>query len=512
MIYLCYMKFLKYLSVLILGICCNLSGYSEAPKREFRGVWFTTVYNIDWPTRQGSGREVIKAQQAELDKYLDRFAELRLTTVCFQVRSLADAMYRSSYEPWSASLTGTRGKDPGWDPLAYVVDGCHRRGLECYAWVNPFRWSAGPDYDTEYDRDFKARGMLLNFDKYTVFNPALPQSRSHILNVCREIVSNYAIDGMLFDDYFYPNNIPEDETADDYMLYSQMAVDDQPIGDWRRDNINFLVAEIAEMISQTRPEVRFGIGPAGVAGKDDTSAPHYKVESCPVKATDWQYATIYSDPLAWLEEGSIDFISPQLYWPTTHTTAPFEPLTRWWSDVAHKYERHHYASQSLSSLKKGEKLTGEEVTAQVSLNRKYNKDDAPGSCYFSAKPLFGELGEALEGSVYSYSALPPVVDWKYKLKYGAVKDLNSADGMLSWSEIEPEREGSIVRYAVYAIPRDVKLSRHERKNIPACWLMGVTYSPYYRLPSSVIENQDEWLFAVTVLDGFGREHKAAFSK
>ncbi len=485
---------------------------AQSPKREFRGVWFTTVYNIDWPSTQGTGKEVTKAQQAEIDRYLDRFAELRLTTVCFQVRSLADAMYRSSYEPWSASLTGTRGVDPGWDPLAYVVEGCHRRGMECYAWVNPFRWSAGPDYDTPFDRAFKTDGMLLKYDKYTVFNPALSASHSHILNVCREIVENYDIDGMLFDDYFYPNNIPEDETADDYRLYSQMAIEGQSIGDWRRDNINFLVTEIAEMIARTRPEVRFGIGPAGVAGKADTSAPRHGVTPCPVKAADWQYATIYSDPLAWLAEGSIDFISPQLYWPTTHATAPYEPLTRWWSDVAHRFERHHYASQSLSSLKKGEALTGQEVASQVELNRRFSRNEAPGSCYFSAKPLLGALGDELKQTVYSQKALSPAVDWKYKLKYGPVKDIETDGGSLSWSGVEPARRGSIVKYSVYAMPRETRLSRLERKNIPARWLLGISYTTEFKLPAHIADNQGDWVFAVAVVDGYGHEHKPTFSK
>lgn len=482
---------------------------TETPRHEFRGVWFTTVYGIDWPSRQGKTESAIRAQKAEIDKYLDRFAQLNLTTVCFQVRSLSDALYHSTLEPWSAVVTGERGTAPGWDPLSYVADGCHRRGLECYAWINPFRWSAGPDYDTGLDRRFKEQGMLLSHDKYTVLNPALSSVHAHILNVCREIITGYPVDGILFDDYFYPNNIPEDSTAADYNLYRRQALPGQSIGDWRRDNINFMMAEIADMIARTRPEVRFGIGPAGVAGKQETSAPLHNVDPCPVKASDWQYATIYSDPLAWLEDGTVDFISPQLYWPTTHATAPYEPLTKWWSDIATRFKRHHYASQSLSPLKKGETLAPAEIITQIELNRKYaGEKSVPGSCYFSAKPLLGSLGDALVSGPYSRKALPPAVNWKYKLKYGSVKHLTIDGDTLRWQPVKPARDNSIVRYAVYAIPAEVKLTRNQRKSLPAEWLCGVTYTPSFRLADS----GTGCFYAVTVIDGFGIEHKPAICK
>ncbi|MBR6639404.1 MAG: family 10 glycosylhydrolase, partial [Muribaculaceae bacterium] len=144
----------------------SIEGLSAAnPKREFRSTWFTTVWNLDWPKSSGS-----TAQKAELTTYLDQLKAMNLTSVCFQVRSLCDAMYKSSYEPWSSALTGTRGSNPGWDPLAFVVEECHKRGMECYAWFNPFRWSTGTTYNTSYDQQWRNKGWILTYGSYSVLN------------------------------------------------------------------------------------------------------------------------------------------------------------------------------------------------------------------------------------------------------------------------------------------------------------------------------------------------------
>lgn len=218
-----------------------------------------------------------------------------------------------------------RGVSPGWDPLRFAVDECHKRGLECYAWVNPFRWSSGTDYNKVPDRRWKENGWLLTYGKYTVFNPGMEAVRQHVVEICREIVSGYEIDGLVFDDYFYPNRIPEDSTAADYSLW-QSEAPWMSFGDWRRANVHKTVADVYAMVSDMRPGLRFGISPAGIAGKNHTSAPKWGMEGCSVKGDDWQYSEIYSDPLGWLYQGTIDFISPQIYWPTTHAVAPYEPL------------------------------------------------------------------------------------------------------------------------------------------------------------------------------------------
>ena len=173
--------------------------WATAPKREFRSAWIATVANIDWPSQKGTSTSIITQQKNDLTAMLDRMVELNMTTVCFQVRSMSDALYESSYEPWADQMTGTRGQYPGWDPLAFAVEECHKRGIEIYAWVNPFRWSnkdvSAATWNTSFDQEVKSKGWLLSNGSYTVMNPALPDVRAHIVKVCKEIITKYSVEG-----------------------------------------------------------------------------------------------------------------------------------------------------------------------------------------------------------------------------------------------------------------------------------------------------------------------------
>ena len=175
---------------------------SSGVKREVRSVWMATVWALDWPSSTSS----TTAQKNEMVKYLDVLQKNNFNAIYFQVRTMSDAFYKSSYEPWSSYLTGTRGKDPGWDPLAFVVEECHKRGMECHAWVNPYRFSTGSNWSTAQDQTLKSAGMLLAYTKSdgkttTILNPGLESVRKRIVDVCKEIISNYDVDGLVFDDY-----------------------------------------------------------------------------------------------------------------------------------------------------------------------------------------------------------------------------------------------------------------------------------------------------------------------
>ena len=338
---------------IVVAIMAN-SALALSPKREMRSAWFTTVWGIDWPSIQGATSSAQTKQKAEMIQYLDGFVNTNMNGSCFQVRSMADAMYPSKYAPWSSYLSGTRGKDPGWDPLAYFVEESHKRGLEAYVWLNPYRWSTGSNWTTSFDQEWLNNDMIIagtSNTSYKTFNPALPETRQHIVNVVNEILDNYAIDGILFDDYFYASGgTSENSSAPDYADYVASGTT-MSIGDWRRANVNQMVKDVYDAIQARRPDVRFGISPAGVAGTSSYSK--YGVpspSSYGVRSSDWQYSQIYSDPLAWLKAGTIDFISPQMYWPTTHSTAPYEPLAKWWSYVGNYFGRHFYASQESADL------------------------------------------------------------------------------------------------------------------------------------------------------------------
>ena len=279
-------------------------------KREVRAVWMATVWALDWPTQSGTSTSVQNSQKQEMIRYLDVLKADNFNAVYFQVRSMCDAMYRSSYEPWSSYLVGTRGADPGWDPLAFVVEECHKRGMECHAWVNPYRFSTGSNWNTAQDQELKNKNMLLSHESTVILNPGLPATREHIVKVCREITKNYDIDGIIFDDYFYPDGIPSTSEAGDYTLWKSSGTS-MSFGDWRRDNVNQMVRDVYNMIQEEKPYVKFGISPAGAACTSPSVAAGHGVEPCPV-ASDWQYNGIFSDPVAWLKEGTIDYISPQL--------------------------------------------------------------------------------------------------------------------------------------------------------------------------------------------------------
>lgn len=478
---------------------------SSGVKREVRSVWMATVWALDWPSSTSS----TTAQKNEMVKYLDVLQKNNFNAVYFQVRTMSDAFYKSSYEPWSSYLTGTRGKDPGWDPLAFVVEECHKRGMECHAWVNPYRFSTGSNWSTAQDQALKSAGMLLAYTKSdgkttTILNPGLESVRKRIVDVCKEIISNYDVDGLVFDDYFYPEGIPVTSSAGDYDLWQKSGAS-MKFGDWRRNNVNQMVADVYKMVQQQKPYVRFGISPAGAACTSAAVAAKHGIDRCPV-ASDWQYDGIFSDPVAWLEAGTIDYISPQLYWKTNHKTNPFGPMTKWWSYVAKHFGRHHYASHSISFLNSSN-TTGdwEEIGKQVQFSRDYTENEAPGAVFYSAAYVTGKkqsgFGEWLQVNKFQNKALTPAIDWKKSdLEKVQVSALNKRATVLSWTGVDN------VRYSVYAVPESVNVETLD-SNIPAEYLLGVSYKTTYTMPD---DKKSGYNYAVCVLDRYGNEYEPVY--
>lgn len=478
---------------------------SSGVKREVRSVWMATVWALDWPSSTSS----TTAQKNEMVKYLDVLQKNNFNAVYFQVRTMSDAFYKSSYEPWSSYLTGTRGKDPGWDPLAFVVEECHKRGIECHAWVNPYRFSTGSNWSTSQDQALKSAGMLLAYTKSdgkttTILNPGLESVRKRIVDVCKEIISNYDVDGLVFDDYFYPEGIPVTSSAGDYDLWQESGAS-MTFGDWRRNNVNQMVADVYKMVQQQKPYVRFGISPAGAACTSAAVAAKHGIDRCPV-ASDWQYDGIFSDPVAWLEAGTIDYISPQLYWKTNHKTNPFGPMTKWWSYVAKHFGRHHYASHSISFLNSSN-TTGdwEEIGKQVQFSRDYTENEAPGAVFYSAAYVTGKkqsgFGEWLQVNKFQNKALTPAIDWKKSdLERVQVSALSKRATVLSWAGVDN------VRYSVYAVPESVNVETLD-SNIPAEYLLGVSYKTTYTMPD---DKKSGYNYAVCVLDRYGNEYEPVY--
>ena len=467
------------------------------PKREFRSAWIATVWCLDWPS-QGAGAT---KQKQQMDRLLDSLQVNNFNAVCFQVRSMCDAMYQSSIEPWSSYLTGTRGQDPGFDPLQYVVEGCHKRGMECHAWVNPYRWSTGTDWNTAYDRELKEDGWLLTYGSTIILDPGQQRTIDRIVAVCKEIITNYDVDGILYDDYFYPSGIPADNSAEDYGEW-QASGTSLSFGDWRRDNVNRMVRAVYDMIQETRPEVRYGISPAGVAASSSAVAGQHGVDPCPA-GSDWQYNSIFSDPLAWLEDQSIDYISPQVYWPFGHSTNDYGLITGWWGQIANHFGRQVYISTYIAGLNSSSTAVQyKEPTDEVEFNRTSSVDGNPGTIFYSCKYLYAlnsnTLANHLKNTVYSKPAIPPAMTWKHGYDPGKVQNLERMGDRLQWDPYES------VRYTVYAFPMTMNTTTFTGQ---VEYLLGMTYDSQYDIPE---EYRLGYQFAVCVLDRLGYEWDPAF--
>ena len=483
-------------ALLLSGAMTQAWAYGQ-PKREFRSAWIATVWCLDWPS-QGAGAT---KQKQQMDRLLDSLQVNRFNAVNFQVRSMCDAMYQSSIEPWSSYLTGTRGADPGFDPLQYVVEGCHKRGMECHAWVNPYRWSTGTDWNTAYDRQLKEEGWLLTYGTTIILDPGQQRTIDRIVDVCREIITNYDVDGILYDDYFYPSGIPADATAQDYGEW-QASGTTLSFGDWRRDNVNRMVQAVYDMIQETRPDVRYGISPAGVAASSSAVAGKHGVEPCPT-GSDWQYNGIFSDPLAWYEAQSIDYMSPQVYWPFGHSTNDYGLITEWWGKMAAHFGRQVFISSSISGLTSSSgPVQYKEYADEVEFNRTSSLDDAPGAIFYSCKYLYAlnsnPLGHYLKNTVFTRPALPPAMPWKEGYNPGEVQNLERAGNSLRWDGYDN------VRYSVYAFPITMNASTFTGQ---IDYLLGMTYESAYEIPA---EYQQGYQFAVCVLDRVGNEWDPAF--
>lgn len=473
------------------------------PKREFRSAWVATVWCLDWPETQAWGTNAELKQKQQLDRMLDSLKNNNFNAINFQVRSMCDAMYESSYEPWSSYLTGSRGQVPTWDPLAYAVEACHRRGMECHAWVNPYRYSSNgiDQWDAAgnpQDMALRQSGLLLAAGNYVVLDPARDETVERIVNVCKEIITKYDVDGILYDDYFYPDGITSDSSAGDYQEWLDSNVD-MTLGDWRRANVNRMVREVYNMIQETRPDIRFGISPAGVAG---TSAPNYGLPYCPA-GSDWQYSVIFSDPLAWLNEKTVDYISPQVYWKIG-SSADYSKIVPWWNQVCDYFDRQLFVSNSISGLgHNSTELDHEEYANEVELNRTTSYDDAPGAIFYSCKYLYRtgnseELATYLKRKTFTRPALPPAMPWKPGTDPGMVTNLASEDHVLTWDGFEG------YKYSIYAVPNGVEPGQFAKD---AETLLDVSYTTSYAIPDDA---RYGYYYAVCPMDRMDNEFEPTF--
>ncbi len=480
---------------------------SNTMKHEMRSVWLTTVWGIDWPSSQGTSESVIKAQKAQMTKILDSLAVNNFNAINFQVRTMSDAFYKSSYEPWSSWLTGTRGKDPGWDPLAFVVDECHKRGIECHAWVNPYRfasessaWATGGD-----GTNYVENGWIIDANSGTkILNPGKPEVIDHIVKVLEEIVVNYDIDGMVFDDYYY-NSAPDSGDAADYSAYTS-AGGDMSKADWRRNNVHTFIKGVFDMIQKHKPWVRFGQAPPGTTYRDSKLAAKYDLEPCPV-GYELCYSSQYVDILRLMDEGVIDYISPQVYW-AIGASSDYSKIVPWWGKVAKRFNRHLFVSQTIQYLNtgSGNMKYFSEFKDQIEVNRESSLNGSTGSVFYSQKFVTTKsggqtFGNYLKAKVFQMPAIMPAMSWKSVANPGKVSDL-SFDGVseLKWKHMADTVN---MRYTVYAVPNGVEPSAFAKEHE---YLLGSTFANTFTIPE---DYRSGYYYAVCVYDRYGNEWDAA---
>ncbi|WP_455681173.1 glycoside hydrolase family 10 protein [Streptomyces griseoluteus] len=309
-------------------------------RREMRGVWLATVANRDWPSRPGLPPE---EQRAELIAHLDRAVAGRLNTVIFQVRPTADALWPSPYEPWSEYLTGTQGRDPGWDPLGTAVREAHARGLELHAWFNPYRVANHTD-PGRLTPDHPARlhpEWVVPYGGKLYYNPGLPEVRRFVRVAMLDAVAKYPVDAVHFDDYFYPYPVAG-QTFDDDTAYDTYGGGFEDPAAWRRDNIDRLVREVAAGIRRVRPGTRFGISPFGVWRNAATDP-----RGSDTRAGVQTYDDLYADTRKWVREHWIDYIVPQIYWNIGFPAADYAKLLDWWAAEAAGTGTRLYVGEAL---------------------------------------------------------------------------------------------------------------------------------------------------------------------
>ncbi|MEM1269202.1 MAG: family 10 glycosylhydrolase [Bacteroidota bacterium] len=483
----------------LLALALLLPGAAAAqeqplPKEEFRGAWIATVINLDWPSARGNSER----QQQELVAMLDELKATGVNAVLFQVRSESDAMYASEYEPWSVYLTGTQGKapDPFFDPLEFAIEEAHARGMELHAWFNPFRAQrqiGGYALDSTHILVERPEWGLQFNGAIELLNPGIPEVREYITEVIMDVVRRYDIDGVHFDDYFYPYppNAITNEDQETYQTYNTAGFTN--INTWRRFNINMFVRGIYEAIEAEKPEIKFGISPFGIWKNGVPSG---------IRGLD-SYSVLHADPVNWYGQEWVDYMTPQLYW-AFGGGQDYAKLATWWSEQTNG--RHLYVGQGVyRAVGSNAGYSAGELPAQVRFNRWI--PEIQGSILFRAKNLTNNQAkgftDSLKVTYYRRPALTPSLAWHSQDAPAASEYLQytwTGDGevTLSW-DAPAVNEPEVARYAVYRLNTDVADPDLQTAMMDAENLIGVTGSlEWVDYPESV---STPYVYFVTAVSG-----------
>jgi uncharacterized lipoprotein YddW (UPF0748 family) len=473
-------------------------------EREFRAAWVATVSNIDWPSKPGLSTE---EQKREALAILDSAVSLRLNAIVLQVRPQCDAMYKSELEPWSYYLTGVQGKapEPFYDPLSFWIDEAHNRGIELHVWFNPYRAhlpSGGEITDSSIVKRKPGLAKKIPNEMHWL-DPAKKETQDHSFNVVLDVVRRYDIDGVHFDDYFYPygdGSFPDDETWEEY----QKSGGKLPREDWRRMNVNTFIERVYKGIKREKPYVKFGLSPFGIW------RPGYPPS---ISGFD-QYSILYADARLWLNEGWIDYWTPQLYWHINQIPQSFPVLLGWWTRENNK-NRNLWPGMFTSRMN-DEKGVDENIN-QIMITRGF-VPDAPGHIHFSFKAFLKDsaaLNPALKNGPYQRQALVPPSLWlDDDSPQAPMVETNISNDTLivRWSHVNNSDVFRWVVYYQYDKSWNYKILNRNDKSFAIPISRIVKIQPRRRQSETEVKETTEYLtqVAVSAVDRVGNESEVVF--
>ncbi|MFA6701113.1 MAG: family 10 glycosylhydrolase [Dysgonamonadaceae bacterium] len=466
-----------------------------SPKREFRGAWIQTVGQSRY---QQMNSAAMKHYLTEMVRKLD---EAGINALIFQIRPEADAFYKSELEPWSRFLTGRQGlapDDPDFDPLAFIIEECHKRGMELHAWMNPYRVKSNINSELAPNHLYwKNPERFVQYGNQLFFDPGLPENRTFICNVVEDIVSRYDVDAIHMDDYFYPYPIAGQPFPDDgsFNVYaSSQGFSDKE--DWRRNNVNLLIKEIKHTIICTKPWVRFGVSPFGIYRNKRSTPDGSGSETNGLQ----NYDDLYADIKLWAEKGWIDYNLPQLYWEIGHKAADYTTLLHWWN--ANNFEQPLYIGQDIKrSLDKNE--------LDVKIRQTREMSFVSGNCFWYGYQITeNKNGEAdvLKNGIHRTKALIPAYSNMHKGRPDKVKKLTDVFApdmhFLTWDyKKQPNNPESAKYFVVYRFRSGERVDIDNPANI-----VEVTSDNFYVLPYET--GNTKYTFMVTAMDVFHNESKS----
>lgn len=483
------------------GVFAQVQTGSAYPKREFRAAWIQSVNG------QFRGMPTEKLKQNMIGQ-LNSLQKAGINAIIFQVRPEADALYASRLEPWSRFLTGVQGKEPEpyWDPMQFMIDECHKRGMEFHAWINPYRTKTTLKSELAPNHVYNIHPeWFVTYGDQLYFDPALPESRRHICMVVSDIVSRYDVDAIHMDDYFYPYPIKGKDFPDD-ASFARFGGGFSNKGDWRRSNVNVLIKKLHETIREIKPWVKFGVSPFGIYRNESSDPLGSKTKGLQ------NYDDLYADVLLWAREGWIDYNIPQIYWHIGHPVADYETLVKWWA--RNTENRPLFIGQSVMNTVQNadpKNPSINQLPRKMALQRAYQT--IGGSCQWPASAVVenaGKYRDALIAEYHKYPALPPVFDFmdnEAPAKVRKMKPVWTEDGyILFWTAPKYKEEmNRAVQYVVYRFNDKEKVNIDDPSHIVA-----ITRDNFYKLPYE--DGKTKYRYVVTALDRLHNESKSVGKK